>query len=162
MLSASIAGDPYLSGVTAGRYFAQTRSHGSPPFSSAEQIASSASPQRQAADRVLVSGYGIVGRPALARHSGRGCVRLAAGIAQAGPPLALSLRGVVLRNLTDIPLVIGVSHFAPSQRPAVFAFLAGRGTTRVDIPMASANIRWRLSLTTARRVALAAVLACPL
>ncbi len=160
-LTTSVGDDPYLSGVTAGRYFAQTRSHGSPPVSSAQRIASSASRLRQAADSVLVAGYGIAARPALTGHSDRGCVRLPAGIAQAGPPFALSPRGAVVRNLTSVPLVIGVSHFAPSQRPTYIAFLGGRGSTRVGIPIASANVRWRLSVTTGRRAALAAVVACP-
>jgi hypothetical protein len=160
-LTTSIAGDPYLSGVTAGRYFAATRSHGSPPFSSAEQIASSPSPQRQAADGVLAAGYGITARPAIATRSDRGCGRLPAGTGQGGPPLALSPPGTLLRNLANIPLAIGVSHFGPSQRPAYFAFLPARATVQVHIPMASATIRWRLSVTTARRAARVAVLACP-
>ncbi len=160
-LTASIADDPYLSGVTAGRYFAATRSHGSPPFSSAEQIASSPSSQRQAADSVLAAGYGIAARPAVATRSDRGCVRLPAGIAQGGPPLALSPPGALVSNLTNIPLAIGVSHFGPSQRPVYFAFLPGHGAAWVNIPMASANVRWRLSVTTARTGALAAVAVCP-
>jgi hypothetical protein len=47
---APVAHDPYLSGVTAGRYFAVTRAHGTPAFSSADQIAASPLPQREAAD----------------------------------------------------------------------------------------------------------------
>jgi len=160
MLTASVAHDPYLSGVTAGRYFAVRRVRGAPPFSSAEEIASSPVPQREAADSVLVSGYGIAARPAPAGGSQTGCARLAAGVTQAGPPTALAPRGAVVRNLTGVPLVMGVSHFAPSRRPTYFGFLAGGGTARVDLPAAAASIRWRLSLTTAGRAALAGVLAC--
>lgn len=158
--TASVAHDPYLTGVTAGRYFVQTKAHGSPPFYSPEQIAGSASSQRQAADSVLATAYGIAARLTPARHSDSGCVRLAAGIAQAGPPLALSLGGTVVTNLTDIPLVIGVSHFAPSQLPVYIGFLAGRATTRVAIPTDSANIQWRVSVTTGGRAARAAVAVC--
>ncbi len=160
MLTASIAHDPYLSGVTAARYFAVSRAHGAPPFSSADEIASAPVPQRDAADSVLASGYGIAAQPAPAGGSQTGCARLAAGVTQAGPPTALSPRGAVVSNLTGVPLVMGVSHFAPSQRPTYFGFLRGHGTARVDIPAASASIRWRLSLTTGGRAALAAVLAC--
>jgi hypothetical protein len=137
------------------------RSHGSPPVSSAEQIASSPSPQRQAADRVLAAGYGIAARPAIARRSDRGRVRLPAGTAQGGPVLALAPRGALLRSLANIPFAIGVSRFGPGRRPAYFASLPCNDIARVQIPMAPANVRWRLSVTTARRAARVAVVACP-
>lgn len=79
-LAAPPAHDPYL---TAGRYFADTRAHGAPPFRSSQQIASSASAMREAADTVLGTGSGIA-RPGLPKQSDRGCLRLAAGIAQSG------------------------------------------------------------------------------
>jgi hypothetical protein len=159
-LTAPLAHDPFLSGVTAGRYFAVTRAHGSPPVYGSDQIASSPLSQRQAADSVLAAASGITVVPARAGHLGRGCVVLAAGAAGAGTPLALSLGGVFLESLSDVPLVIGVSHFAPSQRPAYIGFLAPRATARVVIPAASANLHWRVSLTTGGRAARAAVTAC--
>ena len=158
--TSSVAHDPYLTGVTAGRYFAERSAHGSPRFYSSQQIASSAVSQRQAADSVLITAYGITARPVPVKRSDSGCVRLAAGIAQAGPPLLLSLGGTVIKNLTNIPLVIGVSHFAPSQRPVYIGFLAGHATARVAIPMDSANIQWRLSLWTGGRATPDAVAAC--
>ena len=158
--TAPVARDPYLTGITAGRYFAQTRAHGSPPTYSEEQIAGSGASERQAADSVLANAYGIAARPTPAKRTDSDCVRLAAGITQGGPPLALSLGGTMVTNLTDVPLVIGVSHFAPSQLPVYIGFLAGHATTRVAIPTDSANFQWRLSLTTGGRVAPSRVAVC--
>jgi hypothetical protein len=159
-LTAAVAHDPYLSGVTAGRYFAETKAHGSPPFYSAEQIASSAPSQRQAADGVLVTAYGVAAPAARAGQTGNRCVRLAAGVVQAGSPVTLSLGGALLKNLSDVPLVIGVSHFAPSRQPTYIGYLAPRAVTRVVIPADAANIHWRLSLTTAGKPVHAEVAAC--
>jgi hypothetical protein len=161
--TASVAHDPYLSGVTAGRYFAETAAHGSPPYYAPEQIASSTLSQRQAADSVLATAFGVAVRPGQAGRSGSRCVLLTAGVgvAHAGPPVALSAGGALLKNLTSVPLVIGVSHFAPSQRPVYIGFLAARGTTRVVIPTESASIDWRLSLTTGGTAARAVAAICP-
>jgi hypothetical protein len=113
VLLAALAGDPYLTGVTAGRYFKETGARGSPPFYSPEQIAIASSSQRRAADRVLATADGVSVRPAATRRSDNGCPRLAAGIAKAGPSLALSPGGAVVRNLAGVGLVIGVAAVCP-------------------------------------------------
>src|SRR5258706_10466143 len=53
----SVARDPYLSGITAGRYFAETRAHGSPAYYSPAQLEAALPYLRQAADSVLASAY---------------------------------------------------------------------------------------------------------
>jgi hypothetical protein len=158
-LTTLVVHDPYLSGVTPGRYFAETSIHGSPPFDSANQIASSPLSLRVAADGVLASVYGIALRPAGAGHMGTSCARLPAGSGQAGPAAVISVGSTLLKNLTDVPLVIGVSHFASGRRPVYIGFLAGRATTQLVVPAASAKIGWRVSFTAGSRAvhALAAV-----
>jgi hypothetical protein len=158
--TAALAGDPYLTGVTAGRYFQETGAHGSPPFYSREQIATASSSQRRAADRVLAAADGVSVRAAATRRSDNGCRRLAAGIATAGPSLALSPAGAVVRNLADVALVIGVSHFGPGEQPAYIGFLARHSSARVRIPTGSADTRWRISLTTGGRPATAVGAVC--
>src|SRR5204862_6544490 len=59
-----IAHDPFLSGVTAERYFRETDAHGSPPFYSPEQLVAAPAAQRQAADSVLAAAYRMLPRPA--------------------------------------------------------------------------------------------------
>jgi hypothetical protein len=56
---AAVARDAYLNGVTADRYFAETRAHGTQAFYSAAQIAASPLAQRQGADSVLAAAYGL-------------------------------------------------------------------------------------------------------
>ena len=52
-LGEPVARDPYLSGVTAARYFDATAAHGAPALSSPRDITRAPAGRRQAADSVL-------------------------------------------------------------------------------------------------------------
>jgi hypothetical protein len=54
-LTADTAHNPYLSGVTSGRFFAETDAHGRVPTYSATQLGTAQPAQRQAADSVLAA-----------------------------------------------------------------------------------------------------------
>ncbi len=141
-----VARDPYLSGVTAGRYFAQTRVHGSAAFYTATQLASGAPEDRQAADSVLAAAYRITPRPTSAQRPSGACRSLAAAVTPVGPSLPLTDGSNMLRNLSAVALVIGVRRFAPSGLPVYVGFMAPRSSARIDIPRDSLALPWRVSI----------------
>lgn len=152
----SVARDPYLSGVTAGRYFAVTKAHGAPPVYSAAQILKALPPQRQAADSVLARAYHISSRPLARIGSVANCGRLAAD----GSGRTVRPPGAVVRNLSALPLVVGVSRFAPHGMPVYIGFLAGHETARVGIPADKIAIPWRITLLNPRRTQAATTRVC--
>ncbi len=152
-----VARDPYLYGVTAGRYFAVTRKHGKPPLWSPAEIAGAPPAQRLAADSVLAAAYrlrvqaGWTGR-------GRRCSRLAAD----GSELTLGSARVGLINPTGAPLIVGVSRFAPRGMPVYVGLLAGRSRAQMQIPTDSVSIPWRVTFRNPRNLPGVHVAVCPL
>jgi hypothetical protein len=151
-----VAQDPYLSGVTAGRYFAVTRAHGTLPFYSATQIASAPSAQRHAADSVLAAAYRITSPPADRTGATGQCSRLPAS----GAELTLRSPRVRIRNLSAAPLVVGVSRFAARGMPVYVGFLAGRSEARVQIPPDPVTTPWRITVRNPRGLPGAAIEVC--
>lgn len=151
-----VARDPYLSGVTTGRYFTVTKAHGAPPVYDASQILSALPLQRQAADSVLASADHISARPAARIGSVADCGRLPAD----GAERAVKPPGAVVRNLSPTPLVVGVSRFAPRGMPVYIGFLRADAITRVEIPADAAAMLWRVTLLDPRRAAGAATRVC--
>jgi hypothetical protein len=155
-LLAPVAQDPYLSGVTAGRYYSVTRAHGAPPFYTAAQILAAPPAQRHAADSVLAAAYRISSPPVERMGSLAGCSRLAAD----GTEQTVKPPGVVIRNLGAAPLVVGVARFAPQGMPVYIGFLAGRATARVEIPTDRVAVPWRITLRNPRKASGAATRIC--
>ena len=151
------ARNPYLSGVTADRYFAVTKAHGAPPVYNASQILSALPLQRQAADSVVAAAYRISVRPAASISSVAACGRLPNGAERAVKP-----PGAVVRNLSPVVLAVGVSRFAPPGMPVYVGFLWAHATARVEIPLPADAVatRWRITLVDPRRVAGAATRVC--
>lgn len=129
----AVAHDPYLSGVTAGQYFRQTRVHGSPSVDSPAQLATAPLGERQAADSVLAAAYGIAPRKISRTGSDRTCpqLRIAGGEIK---ELVLPAPGAVLSNLGPPPLVIGARRFSSLSRPIYVGFLPGHTTARLAVP----------------------------
>jgi hypothetical protein len=141
-LLATVARDPYLSGVTAGRYFAETRVHGSPSVYSPAQLATAPSGQRQAADSVLASAYGVAPRKISRPASTAPCPKLRIGAGGEVKELVLPAGGAVLSDLGPPALVIGVRRFSASSRPIYVGFLAGRSSAMLAIPRDRAPRPW--------------------
>ena len=140
-----IAHDPFLSGVTAERYFRETDAHGSPPFYSPEQLVAAPAAQRQAADSVLAAAYRMLPRPARRPASPRGCRQLAAGAGGAGTEAELRAGGALVTDLGRAPLAIGVRRFGPANLPVSLGSLGPGSTILVPVPGDRAAVLWRLS-----------------
>jgi hypothetical protein len=140
----NVADDPYLSGVTAGRYFSETDAHGSPPVYSPEQISVAPPSQRQAADHLLAAAYRIQPeRPG--RSSAAACRRRSPRIGLDVPEVEIRRGRLLLINLGERPLAVGVRRFAPPNRPTWIGFMKAGGTARVNIPRDSVSAPWRLT-----------------
>jgi hypothetical protein len=83
--------------VTAGRYFAVTRAHGTPPYDTPAQIAAAPADQRQSFDSVLTAAYGIAPQPILGHAGLAASPRLAATTAPAGLERRLAVGATVIR-----------------------------------------------------------------
>jgi hypothetical protein len=150
-LLALVAQDPYLSGVTAGRYFAQTKAYGKPAFDSPAQLVSAPVPQRHDADSVLISAYGLGPQRISQRVSAAGCPRLGPRTRQVVPSMVVLPGSTVIKNLSGAPLAVGLSRFAPVAVPRYVDFLAGAAAIRLAIPHDSLGLPWRLSILNLRQ-----------
>ena len=136
-LTAPVAHDPYLSGVTAGRYFAETAAHGSPARDSPPQLARAGRLQRAAADHVLVAALGIAPRPVPRPAVAPGCRRVADG------EVVLPPGGAVVTNLGVRPIALGVRRYASASLSTGIA--APGASVRLAIPGDAATVPWRLA-----------------
>jgi hypothetical protein len=143
-LVASVAHNPYLSGVTASRYVAQTRAHGDLAVYTPAQLAAALPPQQQAADNVLAAADRIRAVPAK-RHSG-GCRRAAVATTQAAVALPRAAGAVWIRNPGATTLVISLSRFAPAQFAVPVGFVVARSTVRLEVPRDAVPKPWRLTV----------------
>lgn len=143
-LTKGVALNPYLSGITAGRYFAVTRANGSPAFLTPAQIAVAAEPLRHAVDSVLVHAEGLSPQRVRARPMGRGCAALEAGLGRPGPPVVLSGSPALVNNPSSAVAALGLTRFAAPSQPTYVAFLKGHETVRVAGRRDSVPRPWRL------------------
>jgi hypothetical protein len=145
LLSEAVARDPYLGGVIAGPYFAETDAHGSPPTYTPKQIAVAPPEQRQAADSVIVGGYGIHLEAASATSHDTDCRRLRrsteGGLAEARIPVG----GAWLVNLGEASLDIGVRRFGPPSLVVDLGSLDRGVAAHITVPRDSVQRPWRLS-----------------
>jgi hypothetical protein len=141
-----VARDNFLSGVTAGRYSAEVRVHGTPTVYTPAQIAGAPSAQRQSADSVLAAAYRIAPQPIRRPRPGTGCRQLAATTVRAGPELSLAAGVTAIRDLSAAPLVVSVRRFAAPGMATPVGLLAGRSQVRIAIPRDTVVQPWLLSL----------------
>lgn len=139
-----VALDDHLAGITADRYFEETREHGALPHYSPEQIAVAHPALRQAADSVLAASYGLptfaVGR----RPAGGRCRRLATR-PDAGGEAAIAPGGAYLKNRGTEPLTIQVRRFAPPVWVSTIGYLDPGSAGTVSVASDSVALPWRLS-----------------
>jgi hypothetical protein len=147
-----IARDRFLSGVTAGRYFAETRAHGTPPIYSPAQIALAPVAQRTSVDSVLATAYGIAPRAIRGFSPSPRCRRLRTTTDSAGAELPLAAGTTIITDLRPTPLVVSLRRFAPPGMAVAVGFLSGRSSARMLIPRDSVAVPWRVSLRDPSRV----------
>jgi hypothetical protein len=149
-----VARDPYLTGITAGRYFRETAAHGSPAVYSPAQLATASPPQRRAADGILAAAYRMLPRPATRTPLSRGCRRVPVG---AGADIEMPPGGAAISNLGRSPLDIGVRRFAPPGLAVSVGMLQAGASARIPVPRDSAGVPWHLTARGASALAI-----CPL
>jgi hypothetical protein len=151
-----VAHDPYLTGITADRYFRETAAHGSPAVYSPGQLAAAAPPLRRAADGILAAAYRMLPRPATRTHLSRGCRRVQAG-AGGGADVEIARPGVAISNTGRSPLAIGVRRFAPPDLAVSVGTLQAGAAARIPVPRDSTSVPWHLTARGASALAI-----CPL
>jgi hypothetical protein len=145
-----IGENPYLSGISAGRLFAETAAHGPIPNYSLAQLRAAAASQREAADSVLVFAERIApGRPADRARVRSGCARLAGAGEQIVRPGTWQLS-----NPGRAILLVGLRRFGPPGQPRYVALLGPRRATRVTIPRDRLPLPWFISVRARGRVPL--------
>jgi hypothetical protein len=145
-LTAEVAHNPYLSGVTAGRFFAETAAHGRVPTYSAEQLATAPPAQRQAADSVLAFAERIPPtRTSSYASNGQRCAQLRTGAAGVSRELPLNPGTWLLTDPGPTGLAIGVRRFAPRGLPVYIGLIGASWTERLVIPYDAVTTAWWLS-----------------
>ncbi len=145
-----VARDRFLSGVTAGRYFAETRAHGTPSFYTPAEIADAPAAQRQSVDSVLATAYQMTLRPIRGPGPSRGCRRLKASTVPGGPELSLPTGTTVIKDQSAAALLVSVRRFAPTGMAVTVGFVAPRLSGRMVIPRDTVATPWRLSIRNPR------------
>lgn len=149
-LVSSVAHNPYLSGITAGRLFAETAAHGRPPADTPSQLATAPPAQRQSVDNVLARAERL--RPSLipTRDApGRGCARLETGRAAVSREQALVPGTWTLRDEGGYGLAIGVRRFGPPGTRTYVGLIGPGEEERMAVPSDGAHLRWLLSIKAA-------------
>jgi hypothetical protein len=141
----TVAHDPYVSGFTAERYFAESEAHGLPPYYTPAELASAPPEVQQAADNIFLAGYvvGLVPAPAQRRRpAGAPCKRLVPALGGQPGDLILPPGGATIINLGRAQMVIGLRRFAPPGLPTNLGTLAGRSSAIVRVPVDSLHRPW--------------------
>jgi hypothetical protein len=141
----SVAHNPYLSGVTARRYFSETSEHGSPSVDSPAQIAAASPAQRQAADNVLAAATGLlpykVNRPAN-RHD---CRQFSLSSVNGHAQVTIPSGGALVTDLGVSPVALGMRRFAPADHSLSLGTLAAGSSVRIPTRPDGLSPRWRLT-----------------
>jgi hypothetical protein len=136
--------NPYLGGITPGRYYDETSRHGEIAHLSPAEISLASSTAREYADSMLVVAYRMQPIPTARAANGRDCRRFAPG----SGPAEMQIRpgSTLLGNLGTNPLIVFVGRFSPLGEPRPIAFLAPRSTSELTVPRDSVLRPWRLTL----------------
>jgi hypothetical protein len=156
-----ISGTPYLTGVTSGRYFAQTARYGTPAFDTPRQLAHDPAAQQRAADGVLVSAYALNPQPSSPARTPRSCPRILPRTAASTPSLPLSVGDTTVKNLSHVPLVVSLARFAPVALSRNVGFLPGESAARLRVPRDTVSRPWRVSFLNPQPAAGVRVAVCP-
>lgn len=133
-LTDAVARNPYLSGITPGRYLSETRRRGALPRYSAQQIAAATPAQRRTADGVMAAAEGITG----ARVPGPACT---SGQAREAPlPAGTS----VVTNRGAKPLVLTARRFAPRELAVAVGLIGPGWNERFVVPRDEGGRPWAI------------------
>lgn len=149
-LTETVAHNPFLSGVTAAKYFSATAKHGDLPVASPTQIAAAPADQRRAADSVLASAYRVARGEVPSRPVGR-CRNT-----QAAAETTLPNGDAFITNRGTRTLVLSVRRFAPAGRVNDVAFVGPRTTVRAHIPNDAVTVPWHVAVRPLRGAGMAA------
>ena len=144
-LLSTVAGDPYLSGITAGRYFARTAADGTPAFDTGAELGLAPAPQRAAADGVLIAAEQIRAELLHTAPAGRRCVNLTLR-ARARATTRLPTLATLVLSHSPHALALGLSRFGPAASTHGVGFLPGGATERLTLRADRASAPWRLSV----------------
>jgi hypothetical protein len=136
------AHDPYLSGVTAERYFTETDAHGSPPTYVPPQIEAAPPLQRLAADHVIAAAYGLHLEERRGSASEEDCRRHRAGVGE----VELYSGGASIANMGARPLALGVRRFGSPDMPLPLGRLGANRSSQLAIPPDSLGLPWHLTV----------------
>lgn len=151
---------PYMTGITAGRWFAQTRRYGTSAFDTPEELMRSPAVDQQSADSVLIAAYSPVSGATLGTPVRPGCRALALPTGSAVANVSAGPGSTEVENPGGKTVVIGLERFGPIRRPHYVSFLPPRSSLRVTLPADGAPQPWRITvLEPAGSAASAAV--CP-
>jgi hypothetical protein len=155
-MSAGVTGDSFLTGITAGRYFAVSSEHGRPAVLDAAHIQQAPASAQRAFDGVTAVARQVVLLP-VDTTSAVGCRRATAVPGTSRVEAALPRGGARVVDSGGAPRVIGIRRLAPSALPTVLGFLRARGAAELRIPPDRISVPWRLSATGTTAIAV-----CPL
>ncbi len=144
--SPGVAQDPYMTGITAGRWFAQTREYGASAFDTPAELARAPAVGREAADSVLIAAYSPVSPATPGTAALSGCRVRALAIGRAVSTATVGIGATEVENPGGEALAIGLERFGPPGLPHYVGFIPPRSSVRVTLPADAAGEPWRLSL----------------
>ena len=136
-LTPEVARDPYLSPITAGRYYRERDAHGTPAWS-VREIREGPAAARRSADAVLVAATEPRVEPTPRTPSSK--ARIGCRVVQRDAPLPPG--GAAITNLGEAPARLGVHRFGPLALPV--GQVAGGATAELALPRDAAATPWRL------------------
>ena len=136
-LTPEVARDPYLSPITAGRYYRERDAHGTPAWS-VREIRGGPAPAQRTADAVLVAATAPRVEPVPRTPSSK--ARIGCRVVERDAPLPPG--GATITNLSEAPARLGVHRFGPLPFPV--GQVAGGATAELALPRDAAATPWRL------------------
>jgi hypothetical protein len=159
-LTQLVAHNAYLSGITIGRYFEETRAHGAPSVDSIQQVAGASAQQRRSADGVLATAEHLTPVPAGGAGGLTDCTRIGNQPGAAASERALQPGINLIRNSGPAGLAVGVRRFAPPGLPVYISLIAPGTTQRLLIPPDAITTPWHLLATGATSTTPATIQVC--
>jgi hypothetical protein len=141
-LTDTVAHNPYLSGITIGRYSTETRAHGTPASDSIAAISAASGAVRQSADGVLQATEPLT--PTTVGKTNETKCRKVGNQPGDLTETAITPGVTFLRNDGATGLAVAARRFAPYDLPVYIALIAPDTTERLVIPNDPITVPWRL------------------
>jgi hypothetical protein len=141
-----VAQDPYVSGLTAERFYEESDAHGLPPHYSQTQLYAAPPEVRQAADNIFLAGYqvhlGPVHEGSARKQQRSRCPTISPPLGAGAATVTLPSGGATVTNLGGTPVEVGMRRLAPPDLPTNLGLLAGGFSARVAVPRDSIDRPW--------------------